>query len=257
MTMSLPIGSAVMLRRVLDSLTRDGQLVDLRVGTHWTVAVADLANGLSAGLASTQSSNAAEHGTHAVREAGLLLGRSTRELAEWIYADRETERSIGFAAMNALVEVNLSACVERNAEEIILERGRGRRVAIVGHFPFVEHVRAAAAECAVLELNPGPGDLPAARAADVLPAADVVAITGMALVNGTFAGLMAACRRDAYVLLLGATVPLSPVFFDAGVSAVSGTLLTDLPAALAAVSQAATFRQIPGRRLLTLLRDEP
>jgi hypothetical protein len=32
-------------------------------------------------------------------------------------------------------------------------------------------------------------------------------------------------------------------------------VLTDIPAALAAVSQAATFRQIPGRRLLTLLRE--
>jgi uncharacterized protein (DUF4213/DUF364 family) len=158
--------------------------------------------------------------------------------------------------MNALVEVDLARCVERNAEDIIVEQGRGHSVAIVGHFPFVERVRASAATCWILELNPGPGDLPAESAAEVLPQADVVAITGMSLVNGTFDGLMAACRPDAYVLLLGATAPLSPVLFDTGVNAISGTILTDIPAAPAAISQAATFRQIPGRKLLTLMRDK-
>jgi uncharacterized protein (DUF4213/DUF364 family) len=120
----------------------------------------------------------------------------------------------------------------------------------------VERVRASAAACWILELNPGPGDLPAENAAEVLPQADVVAITGMSLVNGTFDGLMAACRPDAYVLLLGATAPLSPVLFDTGVNAISSTILTDIPGALAAISQAATFRQIPGRKLLTLMRDK-
>jgi uncharacterized protein len=117
-------------------------------------------------------------------------------------------------------------------------------------------VCAAAQQCWVLELNPGPGDVPATMAAEVLPQADVVALTGMTLVNGTFDGLLAQCRPDARTLLLGATTPLSPLLFGAGLSAISGTILTDIPAALAAVSQAATFRQIPGRRLVTMLRPD-
>ena len=145
-------------------------------------------------------------------------------------------------------------CVERNAEEIILKRGRGLRVAVVGHFPFVPSVRAAAAECWVLELAPGPDDLPAERAPEILPQADVVAITGMTLVNGTFEGLAALARPEAYVLLLGATTPLSPLLFEYGVDALSGTILLDIPAALAAVSQGANFRQIPGKRLVTMQR---
>lgn len=240
--------------RLLSGPILDGPVADIRVGTHWTAVAAETAHGLRAGLASTQSVHGQEHGRPAVRDAGRLIGLPARELAGWLRAESLTERSIGFAALNALLEVDVAACVERNAEELILEQGRGRRVAIIGHFPFVPRVREAAGTCWVLELNPSVGDLPADRAPEVLPQADVVAITGMSLVNGTFEALAALCRPEAYVLVLGATTPLTTLLFDYGVDAISGTVITDIPAAIAAVSQGANFRQIAGKRLLTMLR---
>ena len=248
--------------RLLTGPLLDGFVADVRVGTHWTAVVVETpvspgarpGSDLRAGLASTQIVHDLEHGRPAVRSAGHLIGMSAREVAGWMRAESLTERSIGFAAFNALLELDAAACVERNAEEIIIEQGRGRRVAIVGHFPFVPCVREVAETCWVLELNPGPTDLPAALAPELLPQADVVAITGMALVNGTFDGLAALCRPEAYVLVLGATTPLTPLLFDYGVSAVSGTVVTDIAAVLDAVSQGANFRQITGKRLLTLER---
>jgi len=55
--------------------------------------------------------------------------------------------------------------------------------------------------------------------------------------------------------LLGATTPLAPLFFEYGVDAISGTVVDDIALATAAVSQGANFRQIRGKRLLTLLED--
>ncbi len=98
----------------------------------------------------------------------------------------------------------------------------------------------------VLELNPGPSDLPAERAPEIIPQADVVAITGMTLINGTFEALAALPRPGAYVVVLGPSTPLSPLLFEYGVDAISGAVITDISAALAAVSQGANFRQIPG-----------
>lgn len=242
------------VERFLSEALLDGPVSDIRVGTHWTAVVAETAHGPRAGLASTQIVHGLGHSHPTVRDAGHLIGRSARELAGWMNSDSLTERSIGFAAFNALLEVNVAACVDRNAEEIIVERGRGRKVAIIGHFPFVPRVRETVGTCWVFELEPGPTDLPADRAPELLPQADVVAITGMSLVNGTFEGLAALCRPDAYVLVLGATTPLTPLLFDYGVDAVSGTVVTDIPVALAAVSQGASFRQIGGKRLLTMLR---
>jgi uncharacterized protein (DUF4213/DUF364 family) len=246
------------IERLIGGLRLDGRVVDVRIGALWTAVAVETARGLRAGLASTQMARDLEHGRPLVREAGHLLGQRAVDLASLALPGSGatlTERSLGFAALNALLDVDVAACAERNAEEIILERGTGRNVVIVGHFPFVSRVRAVTAACAVLELEPQAGDLPAARAPDVLPAADVVAITGQALVNGTFEGLAALCRSEAYVVVLGPTTPLSPVLFDYGVDAVSGTVVVDVAAVLLASSQGANFRQMPGRRLITLLAE--
>lgn len=243
------------IERLLGEPTEDGLLSDLRVGTHWTLAVLKTPSGERAGLASTQMAHGCEHGTPVVRDAGLLLGRDGRELVQWTLSASPTERSIGFAVLNALLPVDEARCVPLNAEAVILERGQGKHVAIVGHFPFVPKVRDVAARCSVLELNPQSGDLPAADAPVVIPEADVVAITGMTLVNGTFESLAALCRPDAYVLLLGATTPLAPLLFDYGVDAISGTVIDNLGFAATSVSQGANFRQIRGKRLLTMTSD--
>src|SRR5512143_3718191 len=146
---------------LLGRIAQDGALTDRRVGTHWTLAVVDTSQGERAGLASTQMVHDLEHGTPAVRDAGLLLGRMGSELAQWALSASPTERSIGFAVLNALLPVDEARCVPLNAEQLILERGRGKHVAIVGHFPFVPKVQEVAGRCSVLELNPQPGDLPA------------------------------------------------------------------------------------------------
>jgi uncharacterized protein (DUF4213/DUF364 family) len=177
------------------------------------------------------------------------------ELAGLLHSSSRLEASIDMVAFNALLEVDEGTSIEINAEDVILARGTGKRIAIVGHFPFIERVRRAAADCRVVELHPRPGDLPAERAAEVLPQADVVALTGTSLINHTFDDLIGLCRPDAFVILLGGSTPLTPVLFVDRVDAVAGTRVVDVPAALQTVGQGATFPQIRGKRLLTLMRE--
>ena len=191
-----------------------------------------------------------------VPSAGRLLDSTARELAEGLRSPSELEASIGMAAVNALLDVDENACEVVNAVNVILEHGTGRRVAVVGHFPFVDRIRSRAETCWVLEREPGPGDEAAERADEILPAADVVAMSGTTLVNRSFDRLIELCRDDAYVLLLGASAPLTPLLFEYGVDAVAGTRLSDIEAAVRAVTQGATFRQIPERRLLTMKRTK-
>lgn len=240
--------------KLLNSLDTDAPVQQILVGAFWTAVVLET-DPPRCGLASALR---AEGGGSwpPVQEPGRLLERSGRQLAELLRSERILEASIGMAAFNALLEVDASRLTEVNAEQIILERGTGGRVAIVGHFPFIERVRAAAAECWVLERNPGPKDLPAEQAAQVLPQADVVALTGTSLLNRTFDELMSLCRPDAFVLLLGPSAPLTPAVFQLGIDAISGTLVEDPDRVLRTVSQGATFRQIKrggGLRLLTWL----
>jgi hypothetical protein len=244
------------IEKLLNSLETDAPVREILVGAFWTGVVVDT-HPARCGLASTLRSETGGPWPPVVR-AGRLLERSGRELAELLRSDRILEASIGTAALNALLEVDESPLAEANAEQLILERGSGRRVAIVGHFPFIERVRAAAADCWVLELHPSSGDLPASRAPEVLPQADVVALTGTSLINHTFDQLIGLCRPDAFVLLLGPSAPLSPRLFEAGVDAISGTRVRDPELVLRSVGQGATFRQIKragGLSLLTWVRD--
>ncbi len=106
----------------------------------------------------------------------------------------------------------------------------------------------------MIELHPSGDEHPAQSAADLIPRADIVALTGSALINHRLDGLLKLCRQDALVMLLGPTTPFSPVLFDYGVNIIAGSRVIDEEAVLHAVGQGATFQQVTGVRLLTFSR---
>jgi uncharacterized protein (DUF4213/DUF364 family) len=156
------------------------------------------------------------------------------------------------ATINSLLQIKEDECIELNAGKLIAEKGAGKRVAMVGHFPFVASLRGVVRELWIIEKNPLEGDLSEAEAANYLPEADVIGITGTAFTNHTIERLLELCNPDAYVVLLGGTVPMSSVLFDYGIDALSGTKVIDLDSALRHVSQGANYRQLRGVRQLTM-----
>lgn len=237
-----------LLDGVLASVTGDAPVRSVLVGAHWT-AVCSRACGLASTLMDEKP-----HGHSRVRDVGRLHVKSARALAEYARSDQRLEASIGLAALNSLIQVDERRAVQLNASEVLVERGRGRAVALVGHFPFIPRLQAAAGQLWVIEQHPAEGEYPAAAAADLIPQADVVAITGTTLINHTLDGLLDLCRPDALVMLLGPTTPLTPVLFEHGVSLLSGSRIVDEAAALRTIAQGANFQQVEGVRLLTLAR---
>jgi Uncharacterized conserved protein len=140
--------------------------------------------------------------------------------------------------------------VEINASEVLIERGAGKNVAIVGHFPFIPKVKKAVKNLWVIEQNPLEGDHPAHAASDLIPQADVVAITGSSLINHTLDDLLGLCKPEALVVILGPSTPISPVLFDHGANIIAGSKIIDENAVLNAIGQGATFQQVTGVRLL-------
>jgi uncharacterized protein (DUF4213/DUF364 family) len=229
------------------------------IGTHWTAVVVETAHGERCGLATSLSQEDDHHhgSGPAVKKAGHLHLEDGRSLAEMVFSSSPPEVSVGMAAINALLPRQEAAWVDLNAELVIAERGQGRNVALVGHFPFVPRLRDRVGRLSVLELAPRGDDLPAEAAPDVIPEADVVALTSLTLMNNTFDGLIKLCRPDATVLLLGPSTPLSPVLYDYGVKILSGSIVEKTEAVLDSVSQGANFRQVhrAGVRLVTMTRD--
>lgn len=234
---------------LLASLVQDAPVREVRTCVHWTAVVSK-----GCGLASTLHHEQHPHGHVSVRGVGNLHERSGLELAQYAKSDRLLEASIGMAAINSLLDVDEKRCVELNAEAWLTERGHGKKVAIVGSFPFVPRLRGKVDELWVLERHPVQGEWGAEEASNIIPQADVVAITGTSLINHTFEDLVALCRPDSSIMVLGPTTPLSSVLFDYGVEVISGTKVVDAELVLRLISQGATFRQVkgPGVRLLTM-----
>lgn len=238
------------LDNLLDHLSVDSPIRSILVGVHWTVVCSR-----HCGMAATLMEDH-PHGHSQVKDAGCLHTKNARELAEYARSDNLLEASIGVAAINSLLEVDESRAVEVNAIEVLIEHGRGKNMALVGRFPFIPKLRQAVGELWVIEQRPAEGDYPAEAATDLIPKADVVAITSSALINHTLDGLLALRRPEALVMMLGPSTPLSPVLFNLGVNILSGSRVVDEAAVLRTVGQGASFQQVEGVRLLTFRRDE-
>ena len=234
----------------------DGRVDHVNIGLHWTAVVVEVDGQRRCGLASTLHSERGHHRQPDVPPAGQLEAVSGLELAALAHSELPTLVSVGVAALNALLPRQSCYPNEQNAEQIIANLGVDKRVALVGHFPFTDRLRPRLGHLDILEQYPRPGDLPAQAAAQIIPNADVVAITSMTILNRTLEGLLALCAPKARVILLGPSTPLSPVLFDHGIDFLSGSIVDDIDNVLQTIRQGANFRQIHRRgvRLVTMER---
>jgi len=236
--------------KILDDLLsslkgNDFPVKSVHTCVFWTAVISK-----HCGLSSTFRDEGLPH-SRGVRDVGNLCRKAALELAEYARSENLLEASIGMATINSLIDIEESECIEKNAFEIILEKGEDKNVAVVGHFPWIPKLKAKTKNLWVLEQRLREGDLPAREADRVLPQCDVVGITGTSFINHTLERLLHLCEK-AYVVLVGPTSPISPVLFDHGIDAICGTKVVDVEKVIRSISQGATFKEVTGVRLLTL-----
>lgn len=237
------------LSDIISTLDLNAEVRDIRQGMFHTGVLTR-----RCGLAASLPKDALKQTPPMVKEPGRLLEKSASDLVKMSSSDSILEAAIGMATINSLIDIDEGLCKELNAGDLIAEKAKDKRVAIIGHFPFLNKIKEIAKDLHVIEKNPREGDLKEEDASSFLPVADVVGITGTALTNHTMDHLLSLCSPKAYVVILGDSTPLSPVLFEHGVDAVSGTMVIDNEMALRCVSQGANFRQIKGIRLLTMIK---
>lgn len=246
---------------ILNQLTPSlphGEIEKVIVGTHWIASVLHTAQGRTGGLSSTPVKGFVPD-SETQTQLDALQGRDAKiTLLALLESKNRLERGIGLATLNALLPKNGSENWENlNAGEVIIQQGRGKHVALVGHFPFVPDVRAQVGHLSVLELNPQEGDLPASEAPNIIPHVDILAVTSMAFVNETMDGLLALCRPETYIIVIGPSTPLTPHLFEAGANMLCGSIVENIDGVVDSVIAGESFRQMKKRgvRLVTLQQD--
>lgn len=235
----------------------NGDISQVIIGLHWTAVVSEIEGHRHCGLASTFAEKHDHHNAPDVPNAGQLDTSNSLVLASYAQSDSPVMRSVAIAGINSLLPFQNLSLVEQNAEQVIASQGKGKNVVLVGSFPFIPRLKPHVRKLTVLEINPHPGELPETSAHDVIPAADLVAITGMSLINRTFESLLELCSPKALIMLLGPSAPLSPVLFDHGVDLICGSVVTNIEPVLKAVCQGANFRQVhrAGVRLVSIVNQ--
>lgn len=207
-------------------------------GLVWTLVQA----GGHAGLALTL-----QDGVYESALPGRLAGVEARWLADRITSWNMFEASLALAAINSwynrrdrlegLLGGPLSAVRGSHLFERLSRRFAGGSVAVVGHFPHLVPLRERC-HLTVLERRPAAGDLPDQACEYLLGRQDCVCITGSAVTNKTLPRLLE-LSRSAFVVLVGPSVPLTPLWFDHGVDLLAGTIVLDHDDAVGAVQQGA------------------
>ncbi|MCQ3929796.1 MAG: hypothetical protein DPW16_05010 [Chloroflexi bacterium] len=231
------------LARPPDTLSRE-----VMVGLYWTAVYGERV-GLAATLTNTTCCDATD-----VTGVGQLHQRPIHELIPLLHSTHPLEISIGMAALNSILPVHEQDGVEFNARDLILERGRDKTVVTVGHFPFTDAIRKVARKLWVLELNPAEGDQPASAAPELIPQADVIGLTAITLMNGTFETLRTLFPLHALVVMMGPSTPLSKVLFDYGIDILAGALVDDPSTLFHYVGQGSSLHRVPGLRRFTMVK---
>ena len=227
-----------------DKAARDSVVREVYSCVLWTAVMTG-----NWGLSSSFREEHPHHGR--VRDVGKLRGKPALELAGYAKSDHLLEASIGMAAINSLIDIDETKCAPENAFDVLAEKGRGKNIVVVGHFPWIPMLKEVAKNLWVIEQRPRGDDLPAEAAKDVLPQADVVGVTGTSLINHTFEGLMKLCK-GSFVVMVGPTSPLSPVLFDYGADVISGIKVVEPEKMLACITEGAMFKQIRGLKLVSM-----
>jgi uncharacterized protein (DUF4213/DUF364 family) len=226
------------------------QTLEVRIGPFWTV----VSTTVGAGLASTRAGEARPHEGMPVEAAGSLRKRRPLELAKLLTSTSPTEAAVGLAAANALLGFPEGRVTPEKAVDILRHRALGKRVAMIGRFPFAESLRSSCDELWVFERGRGlqPGDRAVDEMPELLPRADIVAITATTLLNDTLAEVLAQVGEGAWTMMLGPSTPMARSLLDRGFDALCGTVVEDADQVLRVASEGGVTKQITGVMRLCL-----
>ncbi|MFN8420366.1 MAG: DUF364 domain-containing protein [Anaerolineae bacterium] len=241
------------LRALLRDLPIDWCVSDVYVGANWLLSLLTHPDGSQrAGVATAplqiDAGSPYQIGHYRMDEDACVIARL-------LLSDDPAAAGIGLATINALNQPEEGAFVLADAANWLTERCQDRNVAIFGRFPFIDaEVRPFARQVWVFEQQPHPDEFDSSAISVVLPQAELVAVTGSALVNHSIDLILPQIKPESTVILLGPSTPLSPQLFDCGIDAMFGVRVIDLTSLIDSVVNGAGFQKIHGLQRVALIK---
>ncbi len=234
-----------LIRDQLDSRLRTLAIAACRVGVFFTGLKL---NSGHAGVAFTPVAEIGEavccpRSAARMPDAGRLTHKSIEEILDYALSGNVLKSAIGVASINALssflfdqgIKQDYDIHYDRDGLDL-LKIGPDDIVCLVGAFtPYIRKFKTTGNPFTIIEKNPdtlkadekehyrSPGQAP-----DILKDADVIIVTGAAIVNRTFDGLLKQTEPGGQVAVIGPTVSMVPdIYFRKGVNLMGGVHITN------------------------------
>lgn len=194
---------------------------EIVAGTSWTMVRAGTNVGVAMTVNETTAPSLANHS---------LIGAPLKAVAGLVKSWNFIEAGIGMAAINAYYNSVENKrkwhALKGDAFDLYSVNLTGKKVAVIGHFPNLEKRIAANNQLTILERRPMQGDYPDTACEYLLPQQDYVFITGSAFINKTMPRLLQ-ISKNAKVILVGPSVPITPELYFYGVFELCGFVVTN------------------------------
>ena len=206
--------------------TRDCKVSDVIIGLAYTkVTLADMRSGLSFTFARQSS-----RGCCPLGDSAPLAGRNALDLVSGLSSENQLERSVALATINALRNDEFKGEGECDALSTGIVRSSDR-VAMVGYFgPLVAPLQSQCRELHVFDKDISKAKMlsPLADMPEIVQQCDVVFVTSTSIADNSAEEVLSAASDCRELVLLGASTPLIPKFFqDFNVTMLSGVIVKD------------------------------
>lgn len=207
-------------------------ITSITLGRSWAI----VETSQSMGLAAMAHPSGTPHDEMPVVNPETIVGKPLTEVAAGLRETAGLQRTLACAAVNAGIVPPSNA---KSGDGLMSDDcDPDRTTVIVGRFPALQTKRPGAI---VLEMSPGPEDLPAEAAPHVIPGAGDLVVTASAWCNGTLSGLLRHAK-GVPVTLVGPGTPLSPALHAYGIKTLAGFIPLDRDAIRSAITDGGGVR---------------
>jgi uncharacterized protein (DUF4213/DUF364 family) len=242
-----------LLNTLLSDLPANWRVTAIYVGANWVLVVVKHPTGLQqAGVAAAPR----EIAPNARFQIGhYVLDEDARDFSRLLASPDITAAAVGLATINALNQPDETCLTTDDAADWLAAQTNNRSIAIFGRFPFINaEIRPHARQVWVFEQQPQADELDSSAIQTVLPQADLVAITGSAIINHTIDLILPFTRPDSTVVILGPSTPLSTKLLKYGITAIFGVRVINLQEVIDSVLAGEGFQKMRGLQRIALFK---
>jgi hypothetical protein len=216
--------SAQMFKRMAEACDPKAVIEEIRIYTNWVLV-----------KTGTWSLSTFFHGMPGFIEPlgmdtwmGGWIGHNGRDAALTLLSSRETiKRSVGMACLKSLLP-EPKQTLDGNAIDLVASAAAHVPCCFIGHFKTAAQWRELGYPVSIVELFPRPGDIHWNDADKVLARSELVLMTGLTVVNETLEAVIRRTPKAKLRIIMGPTVPASPILFDCGIDLLGITQINDV-----------------------------